>query len=171
MAKANKTPKEKTPTWELAFGSAASPEPRDKAKQAKKGQAKKVGKPDKAKREPKDQGKPAPVVGITGVDLETLPPGESASCAFDPATGRLTLRLPRTLDGRSGPQGPPGAPGLRGMAGEAGIGVDYTRAPGGADDYDLFVDEDGQLHYHARGRIALVQLDFKPQDAVDVSES
>ena len=142
----------------------------NKAEKVKKGKGKKearlheppkVGKPEKAKREPK-LNKVAPGAGITGVELVTLSEGSPASCTFDAATGHLTLRLPKALDGRPGE---PGAPGLRGLQGEAGKNVDYTRAPGGEEDFYLYVDEEGRLSYYAKGRIARVHLD-DPEPAV-----
>ena len=167
MAKANKPQKEKKMKPETAV---------DPVEEASLVKPPKVKKPEKVKKVKVKKEKKAPVVGITTVDLETLAPGEAPSCEFEPVTGGLTLRLPRALDGAPGPQGPQGLPGaagepgpqgLRGMEGEAGKGVDYTRAPGGEDDYYLFVDAAGRLNYYAKGRIALVILESQASDAVE----
>jgi hypothetical protein len=120
-----------------------------KEKKAKKdgnpAAAQKPGKVKKA-RKPKSEGRPKKAKGITSVELVTAFPEESASCAFEAATGRLTLRIPPPLDGMTGPQG------------EAGKGIDYGHAPGGRDEFFLFVDEAGRLGYSARGKASLVSL-------------
>jgi hypothetical protein len=125
-----------------------------KAKKAKKAKPEKGGnpvpaeKPEKVKkaRKPKSEAKPKKAKGINWVDLVTGFPEESASCAFEAATGRLTLRIPPPLDGMTGPQG------------EAGKGLDYSHAPGGRDEFFLFVDEAGRLCYSAWGKASLVSL-------------
>ena len=119
-----------------------------KARQEKGGNPAPAERPEKVKkvRKPKSEAKPKKVKGITWVDLVTGFPEESASCAFEAATGRLTLRIPPPLDGMTGPQG------------EAGKGIDYTHAPGGREEFFLFVDEAGRLCYSARGKASLVRL-------------
>jgi hypothetical protein len=119
------------------------------------------GKAEKVKKAPKEKApkekkhkhvKPAPLPGITTVELMTGFPEEAASCAFEAATGRLTLRIPPPLDGLTGPQGP------QGPRGEAGKGIDYAKAPAGEGDFFLFVDEIGRLSYSAGGTVSLVSL-------------
>ena len=39
-----------------------------------------------------------------------------------------------------------------------GKGLDYSRAPGGREEFFLFVDEAGRLCYSARGKSSLVSL-------------
>jgi len=110
-------------------------------------------KAEKVKKAPEEKkhkhAKPAPLPGITAVELMTGFPEEPASCAFEASTGRLTLRIPPPLDGMTGPQGP---------RGEAGKGIDYAKAPAGESDFFLFVDEIGRLCYSARGTVVLVSL-------------
>jgi len=84
--------------------------------------------------------------GITGVDLILADPSEPSFCAFDAATGHLTLHLPRGQDGAAGTQGLPGC------------GLDYSRIPGREMDYFLFVDEGGHLCYSGEGVVSFVKL-------------
>ena len=125
----------------------AGPEPaRAKAKPAK-------ANPEKVKAEKAKRPKAA-APGIAQVDLVSVFPDEAASCSFEPASGRLTLRIPQALDGPPGPEGPQG---------KNGKGIDYSRAPGGKDEFFLFVDEAGRLCYSARGVVARVALaSFEP---------
>jgi hypothetical protein len=150
----------------------------EKASKAKAELAVPTGKPVKAKKEPKRH-EPEPEAvkvkavkarpekpkkqlpkgagpcGITAVDLVTVFPDEPASCSFEAATGRLTLRIPQALDGPEGPAGPQGPEGTHGKAGK---GLDYSRAPGGKEEFFLLVDEAGRLAYSARGIVSLVNL-------------
>jgi hypothetical protein len=106
-------------------------------------------KPVKAKPAKVKAAKPAPL-GITKVDLVTVFPDEPASCSFESASGRLTLRIPQALDGPPGPEGPQG---------KTGKGIDYSQAPGGKDAFFLFVDKEGRLCYSARGSVFRVILE------------
>jgi hypothetical protein len=137
----------------------------EKANKVKPDLAVPTGKPVKAKKEPKRHEPEAVKVkavkakkqpeqvaspcGVTAVDLVMVFPDEPASCSFEAATGRLTLRVPQPLDGPEGPEG---------THGKAGKGLDYSRAPGGKEEFFLLVDEAGRLAYSARGTVSLVNL-------------
>jgi hypothetical protein len=143
----------------------------EKANKVKTELAEPAGKPEKLKKEPKrhepeavkvkavkakkQPGQVAGSHGITAVDLVTVFPDEPASCSYETATGRLTLRIPQALDGPEGPAGPQGPEGTHGKAGK---GLDYSRAPGGKEEFFLLVDEAGRLAYSARGIVSLVNL-------------
>jgi hypothetical protein len=124
-------------------------------KAVKPEKAEKKVKKEKAKDRPKVAGQPAaPQGGIQAVEVVSLQPGEPASCGFDPATGRLTLRIPMAMAGPAGPQGPQGIPGR---------GLDFSKVFGCEDDFSLFIDEDGRLGYSALGAVSFVSL--TPGDA------
>ncbi len=146
-----------------------NPEKAEKPKKVKKSEkpkkvkkSEKAGKPDKAEKpKGKKARKPEELKGITSVDLKLGLADEPASCAFEPATGHLTLRIPLPLDGHpgaQGPQGPRGPEGATGLGGAAGLGLDLSRAPGDADAFFLFVDEAGRLAYSADGTAYFVSL-------------
>jgi hypothetical protein len=123
-----------------------------KAVKAKPGMAEPASRTGKVKKQPKQA---AGACGVTAVDLVMVFPDESASCSLEAATGRLTLRIPQALDGQEGPAGPQGPEGTHGKAGK---GLDYSRAPGGKEEFFLLVDEAGRLAYSARGTVSLVNL-------------
>jgi len=150
--KAEKATKVKTePAAPAGKPEKAKKEPKRHEPEAVRVKAEKA-KPEKAKKQLKPDGGPC---GITAVDLVMTFPDEPASCAFESATGRLTLRIPQPLDGPEGPAGPQGPEGTHGKAGK---GLDYSRAPGGKEEFFLLVDEAGRLAYSARGTVSLVNL-------------
>ena len=152
MAKAKKAEKPAKGKAELALPAGkpgkVKKEPKRHEAEADRVKAVKV-KPEKAKKQPKPGAGPC---GITGVNLVTVPPDEPASCGFEAATGCLTLRIPQAQAGPAGLQGP------EGTHGKAGKGLDYSRAPGGKEEFFLLVDEAGRLAYSARGTVSLVNL-------------
>ena len=149
MAKAKKAEKANKVKPELAVPMGkpvkAKKEPKRHEPEAVKVKAVKT-KPEKAKRQPEQVASPC---SVTAVDLVMVFPDEPASCSFEAATGRLTLRVPQPLDGPQGPEG---------THGKAGKGLDYSRAPGGKEEFFLLVDEAGRLAYSARGTVSLVNL-------------
>ena len=155
MAKAKKAEKANKVKPALAVPTGkpvqAKKEPKRHEPEAVKAKAVKT-KPEKAKKQPKPVASPC---GVTAVDLVMVFPDEPASCSFEAATGRLTLRIPQPLDGPEGPAGPQGPEGTHGKAGK---GLDYSRAPGGKEEFFLLVDEAGRLAYSARGTVSLVNL-------------
>jgi DNA-binding beta-propeller fold protein YncE len=83
-----------------------------------------------------EQGPPGqPGQGITSVDVTFVDCTDPGSFSFDPATGALTLEIPRGCDGvdgingtngTNGTNGAPGAPGQNGTNGQDGQGVDQV---------------------------------------------
>lgn len=141
--------------------------PEDEAGQPapeKKVKAEKKPKREKAEKQPKPEktGRHAGKGRIHSVEVVQVLPDEPAACSFDPRTGLLVLQVPRARDGAEGPRGPKGAPGA---AGEPGVGLDYAQAPGGKEDYGLFVDDSGCLCYRAGGEVAVVNLTFSKAPA------
>lgn len=156
--------------------------PKDKGKKGKKEKAEAKAEANAAA--PKKE-KKLPKGAIASVAAETVEPGQPAYAKLDPASGALSLGLPRGERGERGPAGPqgergpkgeqgpqgpvgpqgpqgargePGLRGERGEKGEAGIGIRYAAGPGGETSIYLFVDSDGTLKFVKQGATFIVQL-------------
>ena len=74
-----------------------------------------------------EQGPPGqPGQGITAVNVTFVDCTDPGSFAFDPATGILTLEIPRGCDGADGINGAPGTNGTNGANGQDGQGIDQV---------------------------------------------
>jgi len=155
------------------------PKPEKVEKVDQKVKAEKQPKPEKAGRKAKTEKPPKPEKAghyasrgaVCSVEMVQVPPGEPAAFSFEPRTGHLVLQIPQARDGAAGPQGPQGPRGMDGpqgpqgvpgTAGEPGWGIDYSQAPGGREDFHLFIDRDGRLCYYRLGEVALVNLVLPP---------
>jgi hypothetical protein len=147
--------------------------------------AKRHPKPDKVEKKVKVEKPPKPAKAdrhagggkVGSVEVVQVPPGEPAACSLEPRTGHLVLQIPRARDGAPGPQGPrgleghQGPQGVPGTTGEPGAGIDYSKAPGGKEDFFLFIDRNGRLCYSSLGEVALVNLILTPPPGEESSLS